>query len=274
MLTLNRFWSARVNLATLKLTHHQRSLLNGLISIYENNTNKYASALISSLEPTISHDLAPDCIPIEQRLVDFLDGPARVLLLSSPQGAGKSHLCKYLAAIAWKQKSRIPIFVTLDPTKPSPLHEHLVEEALASHGLDADTIQHARAMHQFLLIVEGFDLCKVQTNAYVRYKLQGWPGKAVFTTRSEYVANAPYLAYYFMPATGVNHRADPSGFLHISFTSQFASSNTVETDSLVPAQPSMHFPCLSYHNFHNLFFLSIVQLCSHYANQQCQLNPS
>lgn len=211
-------------------SHNQLLMLDGKIAKREKFIQAYCKQILSKEVPplslpddlSLSSNHSPPPLPLEQRLCDFLKGTARVLLLQAPQGAGKSLMCKYLATLAWEKHQLIPIFITLNPTQQVPLHDHLVDDELASYGFDSVTIKQARESHNFLIIVEGFDSCKVQTNVYVRHKLQSWPGKLIFTCRTNYLANAPYAWYYFMPQTA-NHQADPSGLQVISFTTQYTN---------------------------------------------------
>ena len=103
------------------------------------------------------------------------------------------------------------------------MHDRLVEVQLATHGLDAGTIQQARATRRFLIVVEGFDRSGVTTNVYVRYKLQAWLGKVVFTCRTSYLAQAPNPLIYFMPQTA-HQRADAIGLAVVSFTTLYAET--------------------------------------------------
>jgi hypothetical protein len=231
-------------------------VLDGSIAKRDEEIKKYCQKLFTNGQGASQSIPEASTPSLNHRLLEFLNGPSRVLLLQAPEGAGKSILSKYLAAIAWHQKHWIPVFVALDFTRSSPLHDHLVEEALIIHGLDSPTITQAREMHRFFIVVEGFDLCHVQTNMYVRHKLQSWPGKAVFTCRTAYLARCPYAFFYFMPETE-KHRADPSGLTVITLNSHADKTSAIdEPASATPGEPISIFTILSdfiyyYSNFPN-----------------------
>lgn len=210
---------------TSTLTPHQLSLLDGRITKREKAISDYCSRVLAKNMPPLDlpEDLTPECRPLALRLAEFLLSSARVLLLQAPTGAGKSLVSKHVAAKAHELHNFVPIFVALDAgLLQTP--ERLVEAALLSEGLDSATILQAQETHTFLIIVEGYDSCGLQTNLYVRGNFHRWPGKVIFTCRSSYIENAPYGWFYFMPQAA-NKRADPSGLASIRFTTALSKPN-------------------------------------------------
>ncbi len=66
----------------------------------------------------VHQDTTAGSIPIEDRLLGFLNGPADVLLIQSPQQeSGNTSTCRYLAGKAWQQKQWVPVFVDLSNIK-------------------------------------------------------------------------------------------------------------------------------------------------------------
>ena len=135
------------------------------------------------------------------------------------------------------------------------MHDRLVEVQLATQGLDAATIQQARATRRFLIVVEGFDRSGVTTNVYVRYKLQAWLGKVVFTCRTSYLAQAPNPLIYFMPQTA-HQRADAIGLAVVSFTTLYAEAE--EFGELIWTSTGSFLSCFVFSSFLILFLFTFV----------------
>ncbi len=164
---------------------------------------------------------------LDRQLQDFLHGSARVLLLLAPAGAGKTWLCHLMARKTKKdehswvpktEKSWVPVFIDLPESQD---FQSCVERALLEHGLHESVIAHAKATRSFLLLIEGFDKQQVDTNLYVRYKLDQWGGKAVFTCSSSYIGRSPQRDYYFMPSDS-NQLPNPHGLQIIHFDSKYS----------------------------------------------------
>lgn len=174
---------------------------------------------MNSLVENVAEDTSQDSSSFEARLTSFLKGPELVLLLHAPERSGKTHACKFLARKACKELKWVPVIIHLDQLKL--VNERCVNLALASRGLDVATIAHAKATRSFLIVIEGFDRCKVTTNLYVRCRFQEqWRGKVVFPVRSAYIANASHSSFYFMPA-GPHQRPKPQGLRIIGFKSKY-----------------------------------------------------
>lgn len=214
---LIRYWSSRVAVLTSKFTLAQLRLLDGRIAHMDARIDAYCSRMTKEIIE-VPEDLTPGSLPLEARLLGFLQGQERVLLLQSPKAAGKTFLCRFLAVKAWESKQWIPVFIKLDPDSRAP-DDCCVHQSLQSQGLDIRTIDHARATRSFLILVEGFDLCKMQVNPFVKLGLARWQGKSVITSRSSYLSGAPYAAFYFMPASSHN-LPSPQDLQILSFTTK------------------------------------------------------
>lgn len=220
------FWRAQLITHKVKFTKEQLEVLDARLVVCDTKIKLYSNKVMSESPLTqMFEDTSPGAARLADRLQDFIASNERVLLLHSPLGSGTRQGADYLVQVAWKEKGWIPVYIDLGKVKEG---DKCVESTLQHYikDFEADMIELARERYFFLLIIEGFDKCGMESNLYVKWNMAKWRGKAVFTCDSSYISSSPQANFYFMPSDG--QQPNPQGLKVVSFASpQILSRQTI-----------------------------------------------
>ncbi|KAG0371613.1 hypothetical protein BGX24_001430, partial [Mortierella sp. AD032] len=112
-------------------------------------------------------DSDDDCLPLMEKVQEFLDRNRSVFLLLGNSGTGKSTFLRQLERELWlsyKPGGRIPLHIDL------PYIDHpecdLIEKQLRQYNFLDDEIRRLLEYRQFVIICDGYDECRLTTNLY------------------------------------------------------------------------------------------------------------
>jgi hypothetical protein len=165
----HKSWVAKVLILKSNLIPAQLTTLDGKIAECEHQISEYCKRIAAGWDTVeVPKDITEGApATLEERLLDFLSHESeKVLLLNAPAGSHKTQASIFVAYRAWRDKNWVPVVVDL--TQLQIIDEQFVALSLKSHQLDGDTILHAQATKNFLLVIEGFDKRNCQVNLYVR----------------------------------------------------------------------------------------------------------
>ncbi|GJJ74943.1 hypothetical protein EMPS_07301 [Entomortierella parvispora] len=122
----------------------------------------------------------------------FLQGEQKVFLLLGDAGAGKSTFFRHLEQQLWAKYTpggAIPLFIDL-PNIQSP-ETNLIQEHLSkTFGFSNETIQAMKESRDFLLICDGYDERKLNTNLYTSNRLRSpghWGARLMLSCQTSYL---------------------------------------------------------------------------------------
>ncbi|KAF9088947.1 hypothetical protein BGX23_007017, partial [Mortierella sp. AD031] len=154
---------------------------------------------------------APDnnLFPLMDKVQEFLDGDAQVMLILGDSGAGKSTFNGYLEYQLWqnyKTGGRIPLCINL-PALDRPDKE-LVPEQLKIFDFSEDQIRELKQHRKLALICDGYDESQLTCNLHTTNLLNRsgqWSVKLLITCRTQYLG-PDYQSRFVPKATAQYHR--------------------------------------------------------------------